>query len=168
MALQRRAQGIPDLGPSPRDVCFQLRHHARNDDRDRLLEADDPENRVRGRERGGRRRSGRRSRSRGGCRRRRGRRGRSRRPRRYAQGCEQEQSETAFGDSGAGGHEKLLEVQFDFQFGSPRTSTPSAPAIIAPRARPMNSPCSTTPGIGDKIRLNCSGSAIEPSEQSRI
>ena len=32
----------------------------------------------------------------------------------------------------------------------------------------MNSPCSTTPGIGDRASANCSGSAMAPSEQSRM
>ena len=56
------------------------------------------------------------------------------------------------------GIEELLECDFDFSPGRRGLRRPSAPAMIAVRAKPMKSPCSTTPGIGDKLSLSASGS----------
>src|SRR6202042_188085 len=46
--FQSRSERIPDLRPSPGDVRLELLHHAGNDDRDRLLEADRAEDLVGG------------------------------------------------------------------------------------------------------------------------
>ena len=56
---QGLAQRILDFRPGPGDVGFELRHHAGNDERNRLLDADVAEDRVGGGD-GGRRRRGRR------------------------------------------------------------------------------------------------------------
>src|SRR3984957_10134911 len=57
--LQSRSQRISDLRPRPGDVCFELLHHAGNDDRDRLLEANRIEDPIGGRDGNRRRRRGR-------------------------------------------------------------------------------------------------------------
>ena len=156
---QGRPEARPRIpGARGRDVVLELGHHRRHGFGDGVLDAHGDQKLVRGGHGAGRRRGRRGSRRWRGDRSRG--RARVRRSCRHAQAHEHEQGESAFGESGAGGHERLLGWNLELQSGSPRTSTPSAPAMIAVRAKPMNSPCSTTPGISDKALAKSSGSAM--------
>ena len=64
-----------------------------------------------------------------------------------------------------GGEDKRLELA---QAASPSTSTPFSPAQRIVVASPMNSPCSTTPGMALSRDASASGSGIAPKAQSRI
>src|SRR5277367_5561569 len=121
--LQGRAQRILDFRPGPGDVGFELRHHAGNDERNRLLDADVAEDLVGGGDGGWRRRGRRVGRSRrswrggGGS----GGRGGLLGACRHGHRREHEQGDRAIGGSDGGGHERLLRQRFELQSGSPRT-----------------------------------------------